>query len=70
MENLTFMEPMASREQEEVVMVPSMIHARARNLGIPVCLLHTDREKSFATKAIFISLALMEGGESPPLFIF
>ena len=52
-ENLKFMEPMASREQEEVVMFLSMIHARVRNLGPPVCPWHTDRQKSFATKAIF-----------------
>ena len=32
-ENLTFMKPMAAREQEEVVMALSKIHARARSLG-------------------------------------
>ena len=51
-ENVTFMEPIASREPEEVLTALSKIHARARSLGIPVYRLHTDRERAFATKGI------------------
>ena len=51
-ENVTFMEPIASREPEEILTALSKIHARARSLGIPVYRLHTDRERAFATKGI------------------
>ena len=44
MENLTFMEPMASRQQEEVVMALSKIHARSEFGDSSVSVAHRSRK--------------------------
>ena len=50
--NVTLMEPIASRHQDELTKALSKLHARARSLGIPVYRLHSDRERSMTTKGI------------------
>ena len=50
--NITFMEPLASRHQNEITKALSKVHARAKSLGIPIYRVHSDRERSFTTNHV------------------
>ena len=50
--NITFMEPLASRHQNEITKALSKLHARAKSLGIPIYRMHSDRERSFTTDQV------------------
>ena len=52
LQNLTIAEPMQSRAVEDIVQALSKVHAHYRMLGVRPCRLHSDREKSFLTKAV------------------
>ena len=52
LQNLTIAEPMQSRAVEDIVQALSKIHAHYSMLGVRPCRLHSDREKSFLTKAV------------------
>lgn len=48
---LTIAEPMPLRSVEDIIQALSKIHARCK-IGVRPCRLHSDREKSFLTKAV------------------
>ena len=50
--NITFMEPLASRHQNEITKALSKVHARAKSLGIPIYRVHSDRERAFTTNHV------------------
>ena len=52
LQNLTIAEPTQSRAVEDIVQALSKVHAHYRMLGARPCRLHSDREKSFLTKAV------------------
>ena len=52
LQNLTIAEPMQSRAVEDIAQALSKVHAHYRMLGVRPCRLHSDREKSFLTKAV------------------
>ena len=52
LQNLTIAEPMQSRTVEDIVEALSKVHAHYRMLGVRPCRLHSDREKSFLTRAV------------------
>ena len=52
LQNLTIAEPMQSRGVEDIVQALSKVHAHYRMLGVRPRRLHSDREKSFLTKAV------------------
>ena len=52
LQNLTIAEPMQSQAVEDIVQALSKVHAHCRMLGVRPCRLHSDREKSFLTKAV------------------
>ena len=49
-QNLTLVEPMKSRHQDEVVKVASKLYCRYRAMGVAPLRIHTDRETAFLSQ--------------------
>ena len=49
-QNLTMVEPLASRHQSDVARVAARLYSRYRALGVGVLRIHTDRETAFLSR--------------------